>query len=120
MYEPQNREAGDDLRVTPVRTGLPQGGLHLLGHTGTVLLSRPDPVPQRRAATMRQIPMSLKAISPLDGRYARQTAELAEYFSEYALIRYRVLVETEWLIALSEQAAVPEVRPFTAEETARV
>ncbi|UYZ63476.1 adenylosuccinate lyase [Hymenobacter weizhouensis] len=44
----------------------------------------------------------LTAVSPLDGRYRRQTAPLAPYFSELALIRYRVLVEVEYFIALCE------------------
>lgn len=44
----------------------------------------------------------LTAVSPLDGRYHRQTAPLAAYFSELALIRYRVLVEVEYFIALCE------------------
>jgi len=44
----------------------------------------------------------LTALSPLDGRYARQTDALREVFSEYALMHARVRVETEWLIALSE------------------
>ncbi|GAB3839469.1 adenylosuccinate lyase [Hymenobacter jeollabukensis] len=44
----------------------------------------------------------LTALSPLDGRYRRQTAPLAPYFSELALIRYRVLVEVEYFIALCE------------------
>jgi len=46
---------------------------------------------------------SLTAISPLDGRYRKQLEELAPYFSEFALIRYRVQVEVEYFIALSEQ-----------------
>src|ERR1700712_1581786 len=44
----------------------------------------------------------LSAISPIDGRYRNATVELAEYFSEYALIRYRVFVEIEYFIALCE------------------
>lgn len=44
----------------------------------------------------------LSAISPIDGRYRRQTAQLAGYFSEYALIKYRVWVEIEYFIALCE------------------
>ena len=43
---------------------------------------------------------SLVAVSPVDGRYAAKTASLRPYFSEYALIRYRVRVETEYFIAL--------------------
>lgn len=44
----------------------------------------------------------LSAISPVDGRYRRVTAPLAAYFSEFALIRYRVEVEVEYFIALAE------------------
>ncbi len=44
----------------------------------------------------------LTAISPVDGRYRGATEPLADYFSEYALIRYRVLVEIEYFIALCE------------------
>ncbi len=42
----------------------------------------------------------LTAISPVDGRYSRQTASLSAYFSEYALIRYRILVEVHYFNAL--------------------
>ena len=45
---------------------------------------------------------SLKAISPVDGRYAGQTIELSAYFSEEALMKYRLLVEVEYFIALCE------------------
>lgn len=45
---------------------------------------------------------SLTAISPIDGRYQSKTAALQAYFSEFGLIRYRVLVEVEYLIALVE------------------
>ncbi len=44
----------------------------------------------------------LSAVSPIDGRYHGKTAPLAQYFSEYALIRYRVKVEVEYFIALTE------------------
>lgn len=46
---------------------------------------------------------ALTAISPIDGRYRSQVEELAPYFSEFALIRYRVMVEVEYFIALAEQ-----------------
>jgi len=46
----------------------------------------------------------LSAISPVDGRYRNTTAPLAAYFSEYALIKYRVFVEIEYFIALCEYA----------------
>lgn len=54
----------------------------------------------------------LTAISPLDGRYRKQLEELAPYFSEFALIRYRVLVEIEYFIALAEQKvfALPKTK----------
>ncbi|WP_242928474.1 adenylosuccinate lyase [Pontibacter vulgaris] len=45
---------------------------------------------------------TLTALSPVDGRYRRNTSELAAYFSEFGLIRYRVLVEVEYFIALCE------------------
>ena len=44
----------------------------------------------------------LTAISPIDGRYRNKTSKLADYFSEYALIRYRIRVEIEYFIALCE------------------
>lgn len=46
---------------------------------------------------------TLTAISPIDGRYRRQTAALAEYFSEFALIKYRVTVEIEYLFLLADE-----------------
>ena len=52
---------------------------------------------------------SLTAISPVDGRYRRVAEPLAEYFSEYALIRYRVRVEIEYFIALCE-LPLPELK----------
>ena len=45
---------------------------------------------------------SLSAISPIDGRYRKQTEVLGDYFSEFALIKYRVWVEMEYFIALAE------------------
>lgn len=45
---------------------------------------------------------SLEAISPIDGRYAKATSELKSYFSEFALFKFRVQVEVEYLIRLSE------------------
>ena len=44
----------------------------------------------------------LTAISPVDGRYRNKCERLDEFFSEYALIRYRVRVEVEYFIALCE------------------
>jgi adenylosuccinate lyase len=56
----------------------------------------------------------LTAISPIDGRYASKTAALREVFSEFGLIRNRVLVEARWLICLSESKEIPEVPSLSA------
>ena len=53
----------------------------------------------------------LEAISPVDGRYRRATGKLADYFSEGALIRYRVLIEVEYFIALCE-LPLPQLEGF--------
>jgi adenylosuccinate lyase len=55
--------------------------------------------------------LSLTALSPLDGRYGRQTAELRDVFSEFAFMRERLRVEIEWLIALSS-LGLPELPPL--------
>ena len=54
---------------------------------------------------------SLEAISPVDGRYRRATEKLADYFSEAALIKYRILVEVEYFIALCE-LPLPQLQSF--------
>jgi adenylosuccinate lyase len=53
----------------------------------------------------------LKAISPVDGRYADKTKSLQAYFSEFALIQYRIRVEVEYFIALCEMP-LPQLRRF--------
>jgi adenylosuccinate lyase len=50
---------------------------------------------------------SLTAISPIDGRYRRQIQHLSDYFSEYALMKYRIKVEVEYFIFLSEKKFFP-------------
>ncbi|MFK8303726.1 adenylosuccinate lyase [Capnocytophaga stomatis] len=55
--------------------------------------------------------MSLQAISPIDGRYADKTKELVPFFSEEALIKYRILVEVEYFIALCE-LPLPQLSNF--------
>lgn len=57
---------------------------------------------------------SLTAISPIDGRYAEKTYALRHYFSEFGLIRYRVIVEIRWLIGLAEHPGIPEVPALSA------
>ncbi|HSG75350.1 MAG TPA: adenylosuccinate lyase [Burkholderiales bacterium] len=59
------------------------------------------------------MPSPLAALSPLDGRYERSTEALRPYFSEAALIRYRVLVELEWLKALAAERRLRELKPFS-------
>lgn len=55
--------------------------------------------------------LALKAISPIDGRYANKTKSLIPFFSEEALIKYRVLVEIEYFIALVE-LPLPQLKSF--------
>jgi len=62
----------------------------------------------------------LTALSPLDGRYHTKVAALSEYFSEYALIRYRVQVEVEWLKAFAAEPTIVEVPPFSRATTKRL
>jgi adenylosuccinate lyase len=58
---------------------------------------------------------SLTAISPIDGRYGSKTQRLRTVFSEFGLIRYRVLVEVRWLQHLAANPSVTEVKEFSAE-----
>jgi len=58
-------------------------------------------------------PTTLTAISPLDGRYASQVDSLRAYFSEFGLIRYRVRIEIEWLIALAAEKSLAGIGPFS-------
>ena len=55
----------------------------------------------------------LTALSPLDGRYHAKVDALRNYFSEFGLIRFRVLIEIEWLKALSAQVDIPEIAPYS-------
>ncbi|GAB4119021.1 MAG: adenylosuccinate lyase [Sideroxydans sp.] len=56
---------------------------------------------------------ALTALSPLDGRYFGKVEILRPHFSEFGLIRYRLLVEIEWLKALSAEPAIVELPPFS-------
>ena len=58
---------------------------------------------------------TLNALSPLDGRYQTKLDALRPYFSEYALIKHRALVEVEWLKALSAAKELTEIAPFSTE-----
>ncbi|MEO5622221.1 MAG: adenylosuccinate lyase [Dokdonella sp.] len=66
------------------------------------------------------MPDALTALSPLDGRYAGKVDALRPIFSEYGLIRARVKVEIEWLLALAAEPGIPELPPFTAAAAARL
>ena len=59
------------------------------------------------------MPSPLAALSPLDGRYARTADPLRAYFSEQALIRYRVRIELAWLKALAAERGIREIKPFS-------
>ncbi|MGY0619666.1 adenylosuccinate lyase [Lysobacter sp. A378] len=62
----------------------------------------------------------LLALSPLDGRYAGKVDALRPIFSEFGLIKARVKVEVEWLLALADEPGIEELAPFSAEATARL
>ncbi len=62
----------------------------------------------------------LTALSPLDGRYHGKVDALRAYFSEFGLIRFRVLIEIEWLKALAAQADIAEIGPFSANTIAQL
>ena len=59
------------------------------------------------------MPDPLNAISPLDGRYRNSVKEISDYFSEHSLIRYRLFVEIEYLIALGDENTIKELKPFS-------
>tara|TARA_B100001250_G_scaffold219676_1_gene188492 strand:+ start:445 stop:1794 length:1350 start_codon:yes stop_codon:yes gene_type:complete len=59
---------------------------------------------------------SLDTISPLDGRYKKNLEELCSFFSETALIKYRLKIEIKYLIALSKEKSIKEIKPFSKKE----
>jgi adenylosuccinate lyase len=72
-----------------------------------------------RIETMTALPFSsLTAISPIDGRYRSKAESLSEYFSEFALIRYRVIVEIRWLQKLAQHPQVLEAPTLSADANA--
>ncbi|MFK8011930.1 MAG: adenylosuccinate lyase [Marinicellaceae bacterium] len=60
---------------------------------------------------------SIKAITPVDGRYQNKTQDLQDIFSEYGLIKNRLFVELKWLIKLSKESKISELAALTEEET---
>ncbi|MGV7194551.1 adenylosuccinate lyase [Xanthomonas axonopodis] len=63
---------------------------------------------------------ALLALSPLDGRYASKVDALRPIFSEYGLIKARVKVEIEWLLALAAEPGIAELAPFSAAASQRL
>ncbi len=61
---------------------------------------------------------SLTAVSPIDGRYAARSEVLRDLFSEYALIKHRVIVEVRWLQHLATEKSIPEVPAFSKDALA--
>jgi len=61
----------------------------------------------------------LEALSPIDGRYVKQTQALRDYFSEFALFRYRIRVEVEYLISLS-YLSLPKFHPLEPQQVAQL
>lgn len=59
--------------------------------------------------------LELTSISPLDGRYASKTSRLRNYFSEFALIKQRVVVETKWLAFITQNNVFPEIPKLSAD-----
>src|SRR5690606_24056489 len=65
-------------------------------------------------------PSALTALTPLDGRYRSKVMPLLPIFSEYGLIRARVRVEIEWLLALAAEAGIGELPAFSESAAARL
>ena len=66
------------------------------------------------------IESQLLALSPLDGRYAGKVDALRPIFSEYGLLKARVRVEVEWLLALAAEPGIGELAPFGEGAIARL
>ncbi|HNO30027.1 MAG TPA: adenylosuccinate lyase [Chitinophagales bacterium] len=62
---------------------------------------------------------ALMSISPIDGRYQNKVTELSNYFSEYALMKFRIYVEVEYFIALTEMP-IPQFKNFEADNRSRL
>ena len=62
---------------------------------------------------------ALLNISPIDGRYHSKVSELSDYFSEYALIKFRIYVEIEYFIALTE-LPITQLKDFDSDNRAKL
>src|SRR5579864_6918477 len=63
---------------------------------------------------------ALLDVSPIDGRYRARTRALERYFSEFALIRYRVRVQIEWYLSLAANPAIDAMAPLASETVERL
>jgi adenylosuccinate lyase len=63
---------------------------------------------------------NLTSISPIDGRYSDKTSSLKPIFSEFGLIKYRLLIEVSWLETLSKNPHITEVPVFSPESNAKL
>jgi adenylosuccinate lyase len=57
---------------------------------------------------------TLRALSPTDGRYAEKVNDLRDIFSEYGLIRFRVMVEVRWIQCLADAPGIEEIGPISS------
>ena len=73
-----------------------------------------------KTGTRNEQDEGLLAVSPIDGRYRARTRRLSAYFSEYALIRYRLRGEIEWYLALAANPAIDALPPIGKPVTARL
>src|ERR1700722_160244 len=73
-----------------------------------------------RETANSELDQALMAVGPIDGRYRSRTRALSDYFSEYALIRYRVRVEIEWYLALAANPAIDAVPAIDNEAAGRL
>ncbi len=61
---------------------------------------------------------TIKSITPVDGRYHSKTQKLQDILSEYGLIKYRLLVELQWLLKLSQDSQISELSEFNQDDIA--
>jgi adenylosuccinate lyase len=73
-----------------------------------------------RSTPSADLDAALRAVAPIDGRYRSRTRALEEYFSEFALIRYRVRIEIEWFAAMAANPAIDAIEPLKPAALARL
>jgi adenylosuccinate lyase len=71
------------------------------------------------ATTDHERETSLMAVTPIDGRYRSRTRALEAYFSEFALIKYRVRIEVEWYLALAAHPKIDAIKPVRSTARSR-